>query len=88
MQHSLISQQNIKVKDNNIGATQFNFTTKHQCQRKQHQCNTIYFRNKTSRSKIATSMKRNLISQQNIKVKDSNINETQFNFTTKHQGQR
>ena len=42
----------------------------------------------TSRSKIATSMQHNLISQQNIKVKDNNIGATQFNFTTKHQGQR
>ena len=30
MQQSLISKQNIKVKDNKINATQFNFTTKHQ----------------------------------------------------------
>ena len=27
MQHNLISKQNIKVKDSNINATQFNFTT-------------------------------------------------------------
>ena len=39
-------------------------------------------------SKITTSMQHNLISQQNIKVKESNIYATQFNFTTKHQGQR
>ena len=33
-------------------------------------------------------MLHNLISQQNIKVEDSNDHATQFNFITKHQGQR
>ena len=41
MQHNLISQQNIKVKDTNINATQFDFATEHQGQKLQNQCNTI-----------------------------------------------
>ena len=33
-------------------------------------------------------MQHNLISQQNIKVIDKNINAAQLNFKTKHQGRR